>query len=151
MSRRCHGRSRKRHNLYLGVTHARAVSVQRGADIPPVALTALEPIGRVARPSRARIRRAPHRHGGWTMERRRVIALRRGAVLVAAYASLSAGPAAATPAPPAISVTAGWQHNCAVLADHTARCWGYNGDGELGNGTANNFSLRPVTVSGLGD
>ena len=43
---------------------------------------------------------------------------------------------------------AGSNTTCAVLADTTARCWGGNGFGQLGNGS--NFrSNVPVTVSGL--
>lgn len=46
------------------------------------------------------------------------------------------------------SVSAGYEHACAVLADGTARCWGLNSTGQLGNGTMMN-SLTPVTVMGL--
>jgi alpha-tubulin suppressor-like RCC1 family protein len=48
----------------------------------------------------------------------------------------------------AIQVSAGADHACALLADHTVTCWGYNGDGELGNGTING-SPAPATVPGL--
>jgi len=41
-------------------------------------------------------------------------------------------------------------HTCAVLGDGTARCWGANGTGKLGNGTETN-STTPVTVTGLTD
>ena len=35
----------------------------------------------------------------------------------------------------AIAITAGAYHSCAVLRSGSVECWGYNGDGELGNGT----------------
>lgn len=38
----------------------------------------------------------------------------------------------------------GW-HACALLHDGTIRCWGYNDDGQLGNGTTDNV-LVPVAV-----
>jgi alpha-tubulin suppressor-like RCC1 family protein/putative cell wall-binding protein len=43
-------------------------------------------------------------------------------------------------------ISAGNSHTCAVLADSTARCWGSNGNGELGDGTNNTPSSLPVTV-----
>ncbi len=39
-------------------------------------------------------------------------------------------------------------HSCAVLVNGTARCWGYNGFGQLGNGTTSD-ALTPVVVSGI--
>ena len=39
-------------------------------------------------------------------------------------------------------------HDCAVLQDGTARCWGRNEYGELGDGTRT-YRHAPVTVSGL--
>jgi alpha-tubulin suppressor-like RCC1 family protein len=32
-------------------------------------------------------------------------------------------------------VAAGGAHSCAILGDHTAKCWGFNDEGQLGNGT----------------
>lgn len=48
----------------------------------------------------------------------------------------------------AIAVAAGGSHSCAALMDGTARCWGSNGDGELGDG-GRDASATPVVVTGL--
>ena len=40
-------------------------------------------------------------------------------------------------------------HTCATLADGTVQCWGYNGDGQLGDGTTATKRLTPVLVSGI--
>jgi hypothetical protein len=48
----------------------------------------------------------------------------------------------------AASISAGAEHSCASLANGTAKCWGYNSFGQLGNGTATSSS-DPVVVSGL--
>jgi alpha-tubulin suppressor-like RCC1 family protein len=34
-----------------------------------------------------------------------------------------------------VDVTGGSRHTCARISNNTARCWGFNGSGELGNGT----------------
>lgn len=47
-----------------------------------------------------------------------------------------------------IAIAAGEEHTCAALSDGTARCWGANYNGQLGNGT-NTYSPLPVAVSGL--
>jgi alpha-tubulin suppressor-like RCC1 family protein len=55
---------------------------------------------------------------------------------------------AATAAPTATAIAAGYFHTCALLADHTVWCWGQNGDGQLGNGTRTS-PLTAVKVSGI--
>ena len=48
----------------------------------------------------------------------------------------------------AVAVASGQEFNCAVLTGGTVRCWGYNGNGELGDGSTTS-RLLPVTVQGL--
>ncbi len=45
----------------------------------------------------------------------------------------------------ATSIAAGQQHTCAMLSDGAVRCWGFNIDGQLGDGTMTN-RLTPVAV-----
>ncbi len=52
--------------------------------------------------------------------------------------------------PRLISLAAGEDSTCAVLDDGTARCWGANSVGQLGDGTTTP-SVTPVAVSGLTD
>jgi alpha-tubulin suppressor-like RCC1 family protein len=53
----------------------------------------------------------------------------------------------------ATSFSAGFLHTCALLAGGGVECWGYNRNGELGNGTATNHSpfaiAAPVRVMGI--
>lgn len=46
----------------------------------------------------------------------------------------------------ALAIVAGGSSTCARLDDGTAWCWGDNGDGELGNGSASGEALLPVQV-----
>jgi alpha-tubulin suppressor-like RCC1 family protein len=47
------------------------------------------------------------------------------------------------------AITAGDGHTCAVTTSGAIKCWGYNGEGELGIGTTSFGSTIPVAVSGL--
>lgn len=44
-----------------------------------------------------------------------------------------------------LAISAGSQHSCALIGDHTVRCWGINNVGQLGDGTRINRST-PVAV-----
>lgn len=48
----------------------------------------------------------------------------------------------------ATAVDAGGSHTCALRAGGTAACWGYNGNSQLGDGTAADRAV-PVAVTGL--
>ena len=48
-----------------------------------------------------------------------------------------------------VAVSAGGHYSCAVTSTGEVRCWGLNGDGELGDGTTTSTSV-PVPVVGLG-
>ena len=49
----------------------------------------------------------------------------------------------------ALSVSAGGDHTCALMANGAAKCWGYNGEGELGNDSTTDSAI-PVQVNGIG-
>jgi alpha-tubulin suppressor-like RCC1 family protein len=53
-----------------------------------------------------------------------------------------------TEAPYPISISTGYRNSCALIADGTIKCWGYNRHGELGDGTSTNRNV-PVSVSGI--
>ncbi len=57
-------------------------------------------------------------------------------------------PVAVTGITGATAISATSTHSCALVGTGTARCWGYNASGQLGNGTTNPFSPSPVTVLG---
>jgi alpha-tubulin suppressor-like RCC1 family protein len=46
------------------------------------------------------------------------------------------------------AITTGFWHTCALIAGGEVMCWGFNGDGELGDGTTTD-RLTPVSVIGL--
>ena len=53
----------------------------------------------------------------------------------------------ATPLGNIVSIAIGSEYTCAVLEDKTARCWGRNGNGQLGIGRVDTASIpNPVTV-----
>ena len=75
---------------------------------------------------------------------------------------LDAPPGSTVPVSDVTSVVVGSAHVCALISDGSVSCWGWNGDGQLGNDQAscdtnspdypdNCLSTTPVPVSGLGD
>jgi alpha-tubulin suppressor-like RCC1 family protein len=67
----------------------------------------------------------------------------------AATLTATVGIGFSTEAPASAKVAAGYRHSCAVTAAGGVRCWGENGDGQLGDGTSADRSL-PVAVKGVG-
>jgi alpha-tubulin suppressor-like RCC1 family protein len=49
-----------------------------------------------------------------------------------------------------VQIAAGFRHTCALLSDGMVRCWGKNGNGELGNGSRFD-NPKPTLVMGLTD
>ncbi len=63
----------------------------------------------------------------------------------AAVCASGSGPAC-PPLPDVAAVAGGIAHSCAVLADGSARCWGGNTRGQLGNGSTEQSLLPAVVV-----
>jgi alpha-tubulin suppressor-like RCC1 family protein len=49
-----------------------------------------------------------------------------------------------------VDLSSGRWHTCVVLRDNTVRCWGWNNDGQLGDGTRSGHDA-PIVVQGLRD
>lgn len=71
-----------------------------------------------------------------------------GQLGAASGAAMSAVPLAVNGVTTATSVSSGWEHSCALLANGTVRCWGRGLEGQLGNAGSSNSST-PVNVTGI--
>lgn len=47
------------------------------------------------------------------------------------------------------AISTGQDHTCARMTDGTAKCWGGNGDGQIGDGTSGAIRFTPTDVLGL--
>jgi len=59
--------------------------------------------------------------------------------------------AAVPPGPHVVDLSAGANETCAVLVDGTIRCWGDNGERQLGAGSTEASSVQPLEVVGISD
>ena len=48
-------------------------------------------------------------------------------------------------------IAAGGFHTCAILNDNSVKCWGYNGNGQLGYGDTRNRNSPPANSINLGE
>jgi alpha-tubulin suppressor-like RCC1 family protein len=65
------------------------------------------------------------------------------------YSSSPVPVAATSLTEPAVAIAAADWHTCALTSRGAVKCWGYNPDGELGDGTTSSSS-RAIDVEGLG-
>jgi alpha-tubulin suppressor-like RCC1 family protein len=73
-----------------------------------------------------------------------------GTVVVANVANVAIACTTGSPAGLVFtSVSAGFDHSCGLTTTGAAYCWGYNGLGELGDGTTANSSTPVAVVGGL--
>jgi alpha-tubulin suppressor-like RCC1 family protein len=70
--------------------------------------------------------------------------------LLAVYPPVKTGPGFTDYLRGVVDIAAGESHACAVLGDGTAWCWGWNGSGQLGDGTTTDRNIA-APVSGLTD
>ena len=63
----------------------------------------------------------------------------------------SSVPVGVTDISDATAITAGHGYSCALHQTGNISCWGTNEDGQLGDGTNNNYSSVPVKVQGIDD
>ena len=61
----------------------------------------------------------------------------------------SVGPVALGGGHTAVAVSAGGSHTCAILNDHTVRCWGFGFSGQLGYGSQSTLGDTPATTPDL--
>ncbi|MBA2543652.1 MAG: hypothetical protein H0V17_28680 [Deltaproteobacteria bacterium] len=63
--------------------------------------------------------------------------------------AIKLAPVARTDITNAVQVVGGVSHSCVRLADQTAMCWGGNDEGQLGDGTTTNTTVRTPTLVAL--